>query len=90
MKKIQGKKVTISQYTVEDFMFVIPATEIESYMNLYLGKPEGKKEIKKFWDFMRGQTMQLLSEQGGVYTSDLQRYLDYRKKGMKNNFPLDD
>ncbi len=76
----------INEAKIEEFMWVIPAQVLEDQLR----KEYGKNEVKKFNDFMRGQTMMVLDSQSGIYSCDLRRYLEYRKRGMKKNFPLDD
>ena len=79
-------KKKIQDLQFDDFIRVIPAKELEKVLEFQCGK----REVKKFWDFMVGQTIQSLEAQGGIYVGDFERYLKYRKQGIKKNFPLDD
>jgi hypothetical protein len=75
------KKIT--ELTINDFLYVIPWEEVERTL--------GKRESKHFDNFMRGQTVQSLEAQAGVYRGDLEEFLRYRKKGFSGkNMPLDD
>jgi len=76
----------INEARIEEFMGVIPNDLLEKQIE----EVYGKNEVKKFNDFMRGQTVMSLEAQGGIYACDLRRFLEYRKRGMKKNFPLDD
>lgn len=80
-------KKSINDLKFDDFTHVIPAKEIENTLLFHCGK----REVKHFWNFMAGQTISALEEQGGIYAGDLQRFLKYRKQGMKGSkMPLDD
>ena len=48
-------------------------------------------ELKQFDDYMIGQTIALLQEQGGYYVADVARFLNYRRKGLTGKkMPLED
>jgi len=83
-------KKKISQLSLDDFTHVIPKREIEEILIFHLGKIKGKKEIERFNHFMIGQTMAILERQPGIYASDLERFLRYRRQGISKKFPLDD
>lgn len=77
-------KKKIQKLEFEDFVHVIPMVELEKTIEYHCGK----REVKRFRDFMAGQTVSLLESQGGVYVGDFLRYLKERKRGIKKNFPL--
>jgi hypothetical protein len=56
--------------TIDDFIPVIPWTQIEDKFYQAYGK-RGGKEWDKFCDYMNGQTQM----EGGVFPCDLKRFL---------------
>ena len=68
---------------LDDFFQVVPRNIIEGVFS--------KKELKHFDDYMVGQTISLLKQQGGYYVTDIARFLRYRQKGLLGKeMPLDD
>lgn len=62
-------KPKISKHKIEEFLNVIPASEIEHIL--------GKRETKQFWKFMEGQTITPFGygDTFGIYRGDLERFL---------------
>lgn len=64
-------KYDITKLKIENFGVGVPDKDL--LFNL------GKAEYKRLQKWLRGQTCPL----GGVYPHDLERYLYYRKQGIK-------
>lgn len=68
---------------LDDFFHLIPRDTIEQVLD--------RKELKEFDEYMVGQTIMLMKQQGGYHVGDIARFLTYRRKGLKaKNMPLDD
>lgn len=81
------KKISIQKLTFDHFTNIIPAEELSRTLEYYCGK----REVKHFWNYMRGQTMSILERQAGVYAIDIQRFLKYRRINLAGKkMPLDD
>ncbi len=81
------KKQKINNLKFEDFITVIPIEILEERIGFLCGK----RELKHFRNFMSGQTVGMIEQQGGIFADDFERYLIYRKRNLSGDkMPLDD